>query len=90
MVQFELFFRSYFKRRRSVYLPLRRGVPSTVGRTDVVRVKLVSENRKTYVEPLRIRGSGVLSSLRDGEGYILVDENIEGYEKGDYVKVYLF
>ncbi|HIQ32601.1 MAG TPA: molybdopterin molybdenumtransferase MoeA [Methanothermococcus okinawensis] len=90
VVQFELFFRSYFKRRRSVYLPLRRGIPSTVGRTDVVRVKLVSENRKTYVEPLRIRGSGVLSSLRDGEGYILVDENIEGYEKGDYVKVYLF
>jgi len=90
VVQFELFFRNYFKSRRSVYLPLKRGVPSTPGRTDIVRVKLVSENCRTYVEPLRIRGSGVLSSLKDGDGYIIVDENIEGYEKGDYVKVYLF
>ncbi|HID47406.1 MAG TPA: molybdopterin molybdenumtransferase MoeA [Methanothermococcus okinawensis] len=90
VVQWELFFRGYFRSRRSIYLPLKRGVPSTAGRTDVVRVKLVSENRRTYVEPLRIRGSGVLSSLKDGDGYILVEEDIEGYEKGDYVKVYLF
>ena len=90
VVQFELFFRNYFKSRRSVYLSLNRGVPSTPGRTDVVRVKLVSKNSRTYVEPLRIRGSGVLSSLKDGDGYIIVDENIEGYEKGDYVKVFLF
>ena len=90
VVQFELFFRNYFKSRRSLYLPLKRGVPSTVGRTDIVRVKLVDEEGRTYVEPLRIRGSGVLSSLKDGDGYIIVDENVEGYEKGDYVKVYLF
>ena len=90
VVQFELFLRNYFRSRRSVYLPVKRGMPSTLGRTDIVRVKLVSENCRTYVEPLRIRGSGVLSSLKDGDGYIVVDENIEGYEKGDYVKVYLF
>lgn len=90
VVQFELFLRNYFRSRRSIYLPLARSVPSTPGRTDVVRVKLVSENKRTYVEPLRIKGSGILSSLKDGDGYIIIDENVEGYEKGEYVKVYLF
>lgn len=87
-VQFELFFRSYFKNRKYVYLPLNRNIASTLGRTDIVRVKLINKDNKTYVEPLRITGSGVLSSMTKADGYVIIDENIEGYEKEDIVKVY--
>ncbi|AEH06223.1 molybdopterin molybdotransferase MoeA [Methanothermococcus okinawensis] len=87
-VQFELFFRNYFRARKYVYLPLNRNIASTLGRTDIVRVKLINKDNKTYIEPLRITGSGVLSSITKADGYVLIDENIEGYEGGDIVKVY--
>jgi len=89
-VQFELFFRSYFRSRKTLYLPLNRNIPSTLGRVDMARVIIINKNNKAYVEPLRISGSGVISSIKRADGYIIIDENIEGHEKGDYVKVYLF
>jgi molybdopterin molybdotransferase len=89
-VQFELFFRSYFRVRKCIYLPLNRNIASTLGRTDIVRVKLINKDNKTYIEPLRITGSGVLSSMTKADGYVIIDENVEGYEKGDKVKVYIF
>ncbi len=89
-IQFELFFRSYFKTRKHIYLPLSRNIASTLGRTDVVRVKIINKKNKTYIEPLRITGSGVLSSISKADGYIIIDGNIEGYEKDDVVKVYIF
>jgi len=57
---------------------------SELGRVDFVRVKVDIE-----VEPIRITGSGVISSLIKSDGYILIPENVEGYEKGELVDVYL-
>ncbi|AEF96378.1 molybdopterin molybdotransferase MoeA [Methanotorris igneus] len=85
-VQFELFIRSYFKKRKKIKLPLKRNIASELGRTDIVRVKI----EDSEVEPLRITGSGVISSLTKADGYIIIPENVEGYEKGEYVEVYLF
>ena len=89
-VQFELFFRNYFRARKCIYLPLNRNIASTLGRTDIVRIKLINKDSKTYIEPLRITGSGVLSSMTKADGYVIINENIEGYEKGDVVKAYIF
>jgi molybdopterin molybdotransferase len=89
-IQFELFFRNYFIPRKTIYLPLIRNIASTLGRTDIVRVRLVNKDNKTYVEPLRITGSGVLSSITKADGYVIIDENIEGYEREDVVKVHIF
>ncbi len=89
-VQFELFFRNYFKKRKSVYLPLNRNVPSSLGRTDFVRVKFIEKGGISYIEPIRITGSGVLSSIKDADGYILIEDNVEGYEGNTFVKVYLY
>ena len=85
-VQFELFIRSYFKKRKKIKLPLKRNIASELGRTDIVRVRI----KDFEVEPLRITGSGVISSLTKADGYVIIPENVEGYEKGDYVEVYMF
>ena len=83
-VQFELFIQRFFIGRKKITLPLKRNIASELGRVDFVRVKVDRE-----VEPIRITGSGVISSLIKSDGYILVPENVEGYEKGELVDVYL-
>jgi len=83
-VQFELFIQRFFIERKKVTLPLKRNIASELGRVDFVRVKVDDE-----IEPIRITGSGVISSLIKSDGYILIPENVEGYEKGELVDVYL-
>ncbi|ENN96655.1 molybdenum cofactor synthesis domain-containing protein [Methanocaldococcus villosus KIN24-T80] len=83
-VQFELFIYRYFLKRKSVVLPLKRSLASELGRVDFVRVKIDSG-----VEPIRISGSGVITSLVKCDGYILIPENVEGYEKGEMVEVFI-
>ena len=83
-VQFELFIQRFFIGRKKITLPLKRNIASELGRVDFVRVKVDRE-----VEPIRITGSGVISSLIKSDGYILIPENVEGYEKGELVDVYL-
>lgn len=89
-VQFELFVRSYFKPRKMVKLPLNRNVASSLGRTDLLRVKIIENDGLSKIEPLRISGSGVMSSMTLADGYMIIKENIEGYEKDEIVDVYLF
>ncbi|XRO75305.1 molybdopterin molybdotransferase MoeA [Methanocaldococcus sp. 28A] len=84
-VQFELFVQRFFVNRKKITMPLKRNIASELGRVDFVRVKVDKE-----VEPIRITGSGVISSLTKSDGYILIPENVEGYEKGELVDVYLF
>jgi molybdopterin molybdotransferase len=94
-IQFELLFNKYFKPLHTLNLPLTRNFASSLGRTDIMRVKLIKKsdintNSKLFAEPLRISGSGVISSLSSADGYAIIDENIEGYEKGDIITIYLF
>ncbi|WP_456373299.1 molybdopterin molybdotransferase MoeA [Methanocaldococcus sp.] len=84
-VQFELFIQRFFTKRKKIIMPLKRNIASDLGRVDFVRVKI-----DKYVDPIRITGSGVISSLTKSDGYILIPENVEGYEKGEFVEVYLF
>jgi molybdopterin molybdotransferase len=74
-------------------LPLNRNIASTLGRTDILRLKFVETNnnnsKKSAVEPLKITGSGVLSSMAKADCYTIIGENIEGYEKGEVIKVYI-
>ncbi|CAB3287188.1 Molybdenum cofactor synthesis domain protein [Methanocaldococcus lauensis] len=84
-VQFELFIQRFFTKRKKIIMPLKRNIASELGRVDFVRVKI-----NKYVDPIRITGSGVISSLTKSDGYILIPENVEGYEKGEFVEVYLF
>ncbi|MFN4132951.1 MAG: gephyrin-like molybdotransferase Glp [Candidatus Hadarchaeales archaeon] len=64
-----------------------RDVPSSLGRADVVRVKI---NERGLAEPVMSGGSGILSSMTKADGFIIIDERKEGLRKGEMVKVELF
>lgn len=75
---------------RKVKAILRGKIPSRPGTRTYARVKLVKKGEKLYAEPIRITGAGVLSSLSRGDGFVVVYEDLEGYDKGDEVDVLLY
>ncbi|MCX8186459.1 MAG: molybdopterin molybdotransferase MoeA [Sulfolobales archaeon] len=65
-----------------------RRLANEVGFTSFYRVRVCYSDRGTYyVEPLRLTGSGILSTLIKGNGILVVPENVEGIESGEKVKV---
>ena len=69
---------------------LARKITSSLGRADVVRVRILSEAGKLLAEPIRVTGSGILSSMTYADGFVVVPEDIEGFEKGSEVEVELY
>nr|MDO8044884.1 molybdopterin molybdotransferase MoeA [Candidatus Baldrarchaeota archaeon] len=65
-------------------------VASKTGTRHYVRVRLEEKNDKLYAYPIRISGSGILSSLVKSDGLLIVPEDIEGYEKGEEVEIIPF
>lgn len=60
-------------------------ISSKIGYVNFIRV--VFEGDK--VRPLTGAGAGVLSSVAKADGYVLVPEDIEGYDEGEEVDVFL-
>jgi len=73
--------------RRKIFALASKKIPSAVGRTDFVRVKLLCTKNEYYVEPVRVSGSGILSSMTKSDGFVLIEENKEGIEEGEKVAV---
>jgi molybdopterin molybdotransferase len=65
--------------------PLAAKISSKIGYVNFIRV--VFEGDK--VRPLTGAKAGALSSVAKADGYVLVPENIEGYEEGEEVAVFL-
>ncbi len=68
----------------------RKDIPSAVGRTDFVRVKLQKEAGRYYAEPIRVSGSGILSSMTKSDGFLVIAANKEGIAAGETVAVTLY
>lgn len=60
-------------------------ISSKIGYVNFIRVVFEGD----MVRPLTGAGAGVLSSVAKADGYVLVPENIEGYEEGEEVDVFL-
>ena len=73
--------------RAKIFAIASKKIPSAVGRTDFVRVKLTCSDKECYVEPIRVSGSGILSSMTKSNGFIVIEENKEGIEEGERVAV---
>jgi molybdopterin molybdotransferase len=71
---------------RRVRATLSRKISSPVGRLDYARVK-VADGR---VEPLAVAGASVLSSTTRADGFVIVDEDSEGFAAGADVDVWLY
>jgi molybdopterin molybdotransferase len=65
---------------------LTRKISSPIGRLDYARVK-VEHGR---VEPLSVAGASVLSSTTRADGFVIVDDDSEGFAAGSDVDVWLY
>jgi len=66
---------------------MRRKLASALNRTDFVRVQLVGDGE---VEPFRSGGAGVLTSVTQADGFVIVPRDDEGIEAGTEVEVFLY
>jgi molybdopterin molybdotransferase len=65
---------------------LTRKISSPIGRLDYARVRF-EDGR---VEPLSVSGAGVLSSTTRADGFVIVDDDSEGFPAGADVDVWLY
>jgi len=66
---------------------LARRVATAVGVRSYIRVRLLRDKGAYIAEPLRLTGSGILSSMTKANGILVVNEQLEGYDEGDEVEV---
>ncbi|MGD8506180.1 MAG: molybdopterin molybdotransferase MoeA [Candidatus Bathyarchaeota archaeon] len=69
---------------------LTRRVASVLGRRVYLRVHVFQKESEFFAEPVRTRGSGVLSTMTKANGYVVIPEDREGLEEGETVTVHLF
>jgi molybdopterin molybdotransferase len=71
---------------RAIHGSLSRKISSPIGRLDYARVKIMDG----LVEPLSIGGASLLSSTTRADGFVIVDDDSEGFAAGADVKVWLY
>jgi molybdopterin molybdotransferase len=69
---------------------LSRRVAGALGRRVFLRVRVFERNGGFFAEPVRVSGSGVLTTMTKANGYVIIPENREGVEEGESVRVHLF
>jgi molybdenum cofactor synthesis domain-containing protein len=69
---------------------LQRRVAGVLGSRTYVRVLVTDGAGGTFADPVRTSGAGILSSLVQANGFIIVPEHVEGYEERQTVDVQLF
>ncbi|MCL2410140.1 MAG: molybdopterin-binding protein [Treponema sp.] len=64
-------------------------IPGAPGKTTIQPVILTLKNKAYFAEPV-FGKSAAISALTKADGYIIIEQNKEGLEKGQQVLVYLF
>jgi molybdopterin molybdotransferase len=76
--------------RAAVEAKLTRRVAGVLGRRVFLRVRVFEKDGGFFAEPVRVTGSGVLTTMTKANGYVIIPENREGVEEGKSVRVHLF
>jgi len=98
MVGFEVFARPLILKllgvesepRPMVKARLTQRIASTLGRRVFLRVKVFEKGGDFFAEPIRVTGSGILTTMTKANGYVMIPENREGVDQGEVVTVHLF
>ncbi len=98
MVGFEVFARPLILKllgmesepRPMVKARLTQRVASALGRRVFLRVKVFKKDGKFFAEPVRVKGSGIITTMTKANGYVIISENREGLDQGEVVTVHLF
>jgi molybdopterin molybdotransferase len=72
---------------RKVRGKLDQKIVSSIGRTEFVRIQIQSD---FTISKLRVSGAGILTSTTRADGFLIVDEELEGYPEGAVVDVYAY
>jgi len=75
---------------KSVKARLKRRIGGYPGYRRFVRVKLSRKGEEYEADPVAIHGAGMISTLTKSDGFLVIHEDIEGYEKGRLVEVKVF
>ena len=78
------------EQRPLVKAVMTRKVATALGRKTFVRVRVTQKNDEFFAEPVSARGSGAISTMTRGNGFVVVPENREGITEGEVVTVRLF
>jgi molybdopterin molybdotransferase len=76
--------------RPMVNAVMTRKAATALGRRTFVRVRVTQKNDEFLAEPVSARGSGAISTMTRGNGFVVVPENREGVTEGEVVAVRLF
>jgi molybdopterin molybdotransferase len=76
--------------RPAVEAKLTRRVAGVLGRRVFLRVRVFEKGGGFFAEPVRVTGSGVITTMTKANGYVIIPENREGIEEGESVRVHLF
>ena len=76
--------------RPTVKAIMTRNVATALGRKTFVRVQVTWKDFNFFARPVSARGSGAISTLTRGNGFVVVPENREGVREGEIVLVRLF
>lgn len=98
MIGFEVFARPIIlhlsgaknETRPVIRAKLTQRVSSVLGRRVFLRVHVFAREDEFLAEPVRVKGSGIITSMIKSNGYVVIPDNREGLEKGESVRVYLF
>jgi molybdopterin molybdotransferase len=71
---------------RRARMPLARRLSSVAGRTDYARVAVTEEG----LEPVAVSGASILSTAVRADGWVLIPQEVEGYDVGEVVEVRLY
>jgi len=69
---------------------LARRVRGVLGRRVYLRVNVYQKDNEFLVEPVRTKGSGLLTTMTRANGYVIIPEDREGLEQDETVLVHLF
>jgi len=69
---------------------LTRRVSGVLGRRVYLRVNVFKRDNEFFAEPVRTKGSGLLTTMTKANGYVIIPEDKEGLDEGETVLVYLF
>jgi molybdopterin molybdotransferase len=76
--------------RPAVRATMTRRVATALGRKTFVRVRTFMKNDEVFAEPVSAKGSGAISTMTRGNGFVIVPEDREGVAEGETVTTHLF
>jgi len=76
--------------RPAIKATMTRRVSTALGRKTFVRVRAFMKDGCIFAEPVSARGSGAISTMTRGNGFVIMPEDREGVGEGETVTVHLF